>query len=207
MLHLLKSFLGICQTPQTPSQVEVSELGAEAEPTPPASLTNHKSKPASVSGLPAVSIADRNLVAFLWVIRHCEGTSDVLGYRRLFGGKNFENYSEHPNIKTAFKLGGKVLYSTAAGAYQFLYSTWTSLVRMHGYKDFSPDSQDKGATELIKGRKALQDVYDGNFEEALTKCAKEWASLPGSPYGQPVKTLAFCKKIYEQYGGTYGSNS
>jgi len=32
-------------------------------------------------------------------------------------------------------------------------------------------------------------VKAGRFDAAVAKCAKEWASLPGSPYGQPVKTL------------------
>ena len=55
--------------------------------------------------------------------------------------------------------------------------------------------------ELIRGRGALQDVINGDLKAALDKCNKEWASLPGSPYGQPVKTYAQCEAVYIKNGG------
>lgn len=146
---------------------------------------------------------NNNVRAFLWVIRHCEGTAGPDGYRTLFGGKLFDSYADHPRKAVAFRLKGKRYVSTAAGAYQFLSRTWDGLVRQHKFPDFSPENQDQGAVRLIQGRRALKDVEDGNFETAITKCNREWASLPGSPYGQPVKTMEFCKKTYEQYGGSY----
>jgi hypothetical protein len=122
----------------------------------------------------------------------------------MFGGALFDSYADHPRITNTFKLRkGGTLSSTAAGAYQFLKKTWDGLVKQHGYEDFSPENQDRAAIQLIKGRKALLDVEEGRFEQALFKCNKEWASLPGSPYGQPVKTIAYCKQIYEQFGGVY----
>ena len=144
-----------------------------------------------------------NLKAFLQVIRHCEGTAGPNGYRTLFGGKLFDSFDRHPAVYTEFTLKGKKYTSSAAGAYQFLKRTWDSLVKQNGFKDFSPDNQDQGAVALIRGRGALRDVEEGRFEAALTKCNREWASLPGSPYGQPVKTVAYCKQIYEQFGGEY----
>lgn len=140
-----------------------------------------------------------NVKAFLWVIRHCEGTSGPDGYRTLFGGTLFSDFSKHPGIYIPF---GKTR-SSAAGAYQFLERTWKALVKQHGFKDFSPASQDLGAIELIRGRNALKDVEEGRFELALRKCSPEWASLPFSQYEQPTKKLEFCKQIYEQYGGVY----
>jgi muramidase (phage lysozyme) len=135
--------------------------------------------------------------AFLHVIRHCEGTAGPDGYRTLFGGKLFDSFDKHPKIYTKFKLrGGKELISSAAGAYQFLYGTWTTLAKRHGYKDFGPENQDLGAIELIKEKGALNDVMAGRIEIALKKCNTVWASLPGSPYGQPVKSLAECLKVY-----------
>jgi muramidase (phage lysozyme) len=44
-------------------------------------------------------------------------------------------------------------------------------------------------------------VIAGNFQEAVRKCAREWASLPGSPYGQPMRTLAQALETYASYGG------
>lgn len=140
-----------------------------------------------------------NVRAFLWVIRHCEGTPGPNGYRTIFGGSLFDDFSKHPGIYIPF---GKTR-SSAAGAYQFLERTWKALAKQHGFKDFSPESQDQGAVELIRGRNALKDVEEGRFESALRKCSPEWASLPFSTYGQPTKKLEFCKQIYEQYGGKY----
>ena len=134
--------------------------------------------------------------AFLWMIRWCEGTANKNGYRTLFGGKHFDSFDDHPRHLVAFKLKGKEYKSSAAGAYQFLQGTWDSLVQMHRYKDFSPENQDSAAIELIKGRKAYDDILKGDIVTAIKKCNREWASLPGSPYGQPVKTLDECLKIY-----------
>lgn len=136
--------------------------------------------------------------AFLYMIRYCEGTAGPDGYRTMFGGKLFDSFEDHPRQLVKFKLKGKTYKSSAAGAYQFLQSTWDSLVRMYGYKDFSPESQDKAAIQLIKGRKAYDDILKGDIVTAIKKCNREWASLPGSPYGQPVKTLDECIKVYSQ---------
>lgn len=147
-----------------------------------------------------------NVQAFLWVIRNCEGTAGENGYRTLFGGSLFDSFKDHPNILKTFKLKkGGTLSSTAAGAYQILKRTWDGLRKNHPgmFPDFSPSSQDLAAIALIRGRKALADVEEGRFDIAIRKCALEWASLPGSPYGQPTKTLEFCKQIYEQHGGVY----
>ena len=142
-----------------------------------------------------------NLRAFLWVIRHCEGTAGPNGYRTLFGGGLFDSFDKHPRKSIPFRLKGKLYYSTAAGAYQFLARTWDGLVRQYKFKDFSPENQDQGAVRLIQGRRALQDIERGDLLSALKKCSLEWASLPFSPYGQPIKSVDFCKKIYLQYGG------
>ena len=56
---------------------------------------------------------------------------------------------------------------------------------------------------LIGRRRALEDVRAGRFDAAVAKCAREWASLPGSPYGQPVKTIAQVRPVYENNGGVY----
>lgn len=150
------------------------------------------------------ALASTNVRAFLVMIRHGEGTSDDDGYRRMFGGKLFDGYADHPRQLQTFPLKkGGTLSSTAAGAYQILSKTWDGLVRQWGFQDFSPHSQDLAAIALILGRKALDDVIAGRFDAAVAKCNKEWASLPGSPYGQPTTTLATAREIYEQAGGCF----
>jgi len=149
----------------------------------------------------ADEVKNNNVRAFLQMIRYCEGTDGVYGYATLFGGRVFESFADHPRKLVDFKLGGKPYKSSAAGAYQFLQKTWDALVKQHGFKDFGPENQDRAAVELIRGRRALQDVINGDLKAAVDKCNKEWASLPGSPYGQPVKSFEQCKAVYLKNGG------
>lgn len=142
-------------------------------------------------------LSDRNVQAFLRVIRRGEGTADEGGYRRLFGGGTFASFADHPRVLV--KKSG--YNSTAAGAYQFLASTWDETRRAMGLKDFSPASQDLGAVGLIARRGALADVIAGRLEEAIKKCGKEWASLPYSPYGQPVISMATARGVFANAGG------
>ena len=144
-----------------------------------------------------------NVRAFLRMLRHGEGTAADSGYRTQFGGGLFDSFADHPRQAITRKLGGSPITSTAAGAYQFLQRTWDGLVRQYGFADFAPKNQDLGAVALIAGRKALDDVIAGRFEDAVRKCNREWASLPGSPYGQPVVTMARARQEYEAHGGTY----
>lgn len=144
-----------------------------------------------------------NVRAFLRMLRHGEGTAADSGYRTQFGGGLFDSFADHPRTPITRKLGGTPITSTAAGAYQFLQRTWDGLVTQYGFADFSPKNQDLGAVALILGRKALGDVIAGRFEDAVRKCNREWASLPGSPYGQPVVTMARARKEYEAHGGMY----
>ena len=149
------------------------------------------------------ALADRNVQAFLRVIRAGEGTADEDGYRRQFGGELFTDFSRHPNRAITKTLGDKQLTSTAAGAYQFLGRTWSECQAALNLPDFSPASQDLAAVFLIARRKGLEHAIAGRLEQAIAACANEWASLPGSPYGQPTKTLAQCHAVYKQHGGTY----
>lgn len=151
------------------------------------------------------SLPDKNVRAFLVMIRHGEGTLGDDGYRTLFGGKLFDSYEKHPNICVPYKK----TCSTAAGAYQFLYKTWLLCKTMvAGLDDFSPANQDRAAIALLDYRKVLDDVKAGNFDRAIngwsktTGANKEWASLPNSPYGQPMRSTAQVKQYYLDAGGT-----
>jgi lysozyme len=129
-----------------------------------------------------------NIRKFLMLITFTEGTDrDGKPYNCMFTHKYFTGYENHPNQK--IKAGG--ITSTAAGRYQFLYRTWINLK----LKDFSPENQDKGCIMLLKQRKAYDDIIAGNWESAIRKCNKEWASLPESPYGQPTHKMPECLKF------------
>lgn len=143
-----------------------------------------------------------NLSAFLAVIRACEGTAGEEGYRALFGwrpgnGRVFSSFADHPRVKVPYRS----TYTTAAGAYQMLASTYDDARAHTGVTDFSPASQDRCAVYLIQRRGALADVENGRLRAAIDRCNREWASLPGSPYGQPVRTMEFCERVFRAHGG------
>lgn len=151
-----------------------------------------------VSKKVAMTTAQKNLKAFLLMIQYSEGTYGKDAYRKLYGGGTVEDLSQHPNTLVT-KWG---ITSTAAGAYQILNKTWLELQTKLGLADFSPECQDRAAIELIKRRKALEDVMAGRFAQAIIKCRKEWASLPGAGYNQSEKNAKELATIYKAAGGS-----
>jgi hypothetical protein len=73
----------------------------------------------------------------------------------------------------------------------------------YSLRDFSPGEQDKAAIGLLIRRKALDDVMVGRIEAAIEKCRLEWASLPGSPYGQRTESLQRVLDTYIASGGSF----
>jgi muramidase (phage lysozyme) len=139
----------------------------------------------------------KNLKAFLLMIQYAEGTLGINAYRMLYGGGLFNDYSMHPNIAIT-KWG---ITSTAAGAYQFLFSTWLELQSALELPDFSPLSQDKATVGLLRKKYALSDVLSGNIISAIYKCKKIWASFPGAGYGQGEKRIEDLIQFYVKAGG------
>ena len=128
--------------------------------------------------------------ALLNTIRFAEGTwlgGSPEGYRTIYGGGKVASLERHPEITVS-----RGYVSAAAGAYQFLPSTWDAAARRLDLDDFGPEAQDQAALHLIEERGALR-RFDraGLCAEVLARLAPEWASLPshggGSYYGQPVK--------------------
>lgn len=137
--------------------------------------------------------------ALLNTIRYAEGTwigGSQEGYRVLYGGGRFDDLARHPEITVVRRYR-----SAAAGAYQFLPTTWQEAARRLGLRDFQPASQDQAALYLVEKRGALQ-RFDraGLAPDVLARLAPEWASLPtlagGSHYGQPVKAVAELQRFY-----------
>lgn len=164
---------------------------------------------------PEPDMADSNTAAFLLMIRKAEGTAGPNGYRTLFGGKLFDGWADHPRIAKQFRDGaGRTLWTTAAGAYQFMAvspiptggstrsNTWDRIRDKLGLPDFSPASQDAAAVELIREAGALGDVRAGRFDQAVNKVRRIWASMPGAGYAQPEKSLDALRVAYLNAGGT-----
>lgn len=131
------------------------------------------------------------------MIQYAEGTIGLNAYRTLYGSGLFNDYSRHPNIAVT-KWG---ITSTAAGAYQLLISTWIEIQTALQLPDFSPQSQDRAAIELIRKKDALTDVLNGKIVSAIYKCRKIWASFPGAGYGQGEKQIESLLQFYTKAGG------
>jgi muramidase (phage lysozyme) len=141
----------------------------------------------------------------LRVIRFAEGTErgGPDSYRVMFGGGLAPDLKRHPDkvIK-----GGKYS-SAAAGAYQFMPSTWEAQAKALGLSDFGQQSQDLAAVNLMRNRLmpigGLSVLEKEGFSPRVSAAlSREWASLPTekgvSYYGQPVKKLSDLQKVYNQ---------
>ena len=113
---------------------------------------------------------------------------DLLGRRNV----TTTDFSRHPEISVRFNSKGEI--STAAGRYQFLSDTWNKLK----LPDFSPESQDVGAVMLLQGRGSLAPLLKDDFETAILRSNREWASFPKSPYGQPTRSMEQLRAFYNE---------
>jgi len=157
--------------------------------------------------MPAIAGPHRHLEvtperrALLNTIRFAEGTwrqGNAVGYRVQYGGGLFHDLSRHPN-----QIIRRRYSSAAAGAYQFLPTTWRMAKKALQLKDFRPESQDQAALYLIRRRKALWLADRGRFTPELAhRLAPEWSSFPKksghSYYGQPVRSFSSLQKFYKK---------
>jgi muramidase (phage lysozyme) len=134
------------------------------------------------------------------VIKTGEGTLGDKGYTTQFTGKQFSDMSRHPaQINSANGLS-----SDAAGAYQFLSTTYNPAAKALGITDFSPESQEKVGKYLAQQRGMNTDIVHtdkASFLKSLDKIAPEWASMPTiktgtSYYGQGGLTPDEAWNIY-----------
>lgn len=147
-----------------------------------------------------------NLDAFLTMIAISEGT-ELLGdhgYNVLVGSTPehpiyFDSYEDHPRQLVNLGHG---LKSTAAGRYQILERYYDDYKRLLGIQDFSPSSQDRIATQMIRERNALPEIEAGNIRLAIVACSPIWASLPGNQYGQHQNTGDWLVQAFTDAGGT-----
>ena len=145
-----------------------------------------------------------NTEAFLAMIRAAEGTAGANGYYTLYGGQFFLEMDTHPAVRTYGEFNGRpgLDYTTAAGAFQITETTWRRLSAKLGLYNFSPETQDAMALELIREKGALDDVREGRFDSAVAKLGGVWASLPSSTVPQPHRSFEFVRQAYQAAGGT-----
>ena len=137
--------------------------------------------------VPSPANPEANVKKFLDFLGKAEGAD----YNTIVGGSKFSDFRAHPRVVGLRTAEGP---STAAGKYQIVGTTYDEVAPKLGIRDFSPDSQDKIAVELIRRKGALEDVRNGNFDAAVSKLGGIWASLPSSPYSQPKRSAEWVSK-------------
>ena len=205
----------------TPAESSVEEFKPYNHPTHNSGLTQQQpSTNSSSPATPAVSntpqqTAPANKKGSAWdnlsrVIRFGEGTTGDAGYRTQFTGTQFQDMSKHPRQLRS----SNGLTSDAAGAYQFLSTTWDGAKNALGLTDFSPASQEKAGRYLTQQRGVNPDQTINSIDEfraVMDKLAPEWASLPyskvspsghgrgSSYYGQGGKNLQQLWNVYQGF--------
>jgi muramidase (phage lysozyme) len=145
--------------------------------------------------------------AALATIRYAEGGE----YNRMFGW--FEDNSRvfdpltqvgHPN--SPYTSRGGSYTSSAAGAYQAMPATWNEEVQKGTISDdFRPANQDRFALARLEFRGLLDEVQAGDTSWITSvQMGREWASFPGSPYGQPSHSASDLHSYYTQKLREYG---
>ena len=143
-----------------------------------------------------------NIRAVLSAIRAAEAGYDnpPLEYNAWNRGKNFtdksyiespNDYKKHPGL---LKLSEKDKGSSAAGAYQFLERFYTE-------KDFSPQSQDKGAITKMKENRVFDIAARGDFASFQKKASNVWTSFTAKKWQNKV-----LEKCFIMYRGQELSN-
>ena len=120
-----------------------------------------------------------NVIKGLQYINAYEGKPKA---NQMFGYREFNDLSKHPNIKIPFTDKGDT--TTAAGTYQITAPTWEEQAKKQGLKDFSPENQDRAAVGIMRDIGALDAFKEENFDKAKQLLGTKWAGIPGSTIGK-----------------------
>ncbi len=153
-----------------------------------------------------------NVIGVKRVLREGESLQTDDAYRLRYHPTQrtyFDSFAEHPKIFEKIPNDAQGRSSSAAGAFQFTWTTWRDEVepelrRLFGRPiDFSPAMQEAGAIILFdRTGKSLQQIVEGKLEEAMVTLRGRWTSLPGAAENRRL-TVAKARAIYEAYGGKY----
>jgi muramidase (phage lysozyme) len=147
----------------------------------------------------------KNRASFLTMIALSEGTAqigDQKGYNVIVGSTKehphlFIDYSKHPGVLVDL---GNGLESTASGRYQILERYYDAYKKSLKLPDFSANSQDIIALQMLSECNCLHLIDEGKITEAIKLAASRWASLPGAHYDQRTNLISTLLAWYEQAG-------
>lgn len=126
--------------------------------------------------------------AFIRMLRVKEGTRDEIGYKTQYSGKQFSDFSEHPQEVVTDSKGKH--RSSAAGAYQIMTDTWKNLkgyyqdknkkwiysekldyAKKYNISSFDQESQDKFCLVIMK-HNYVDDRADSFYNPTVWKDKK-----------------------------------
>jgi muramidase (phage lysozyme) len=133
------------------------------------------------------ALSNTNVKAVLRVLRAGESHQNDDAYTLLNGGGHFTDLSWHPYY------GLPTPPAKAAGAYQYLGTTWKRYAEKYNVTAFSKEDQDFVAVADIAEHGALNAAIAGDLATVIRLLSKEWVSLPG------LGTKA--RLVFENFGG------
>lgn len=143
-------------------------------------------EPVAKAGNRVLTVTDTSLPleakAFLDTISRYEARDyDVIVGEGKYGAPpKFSDFSKHPNVIGMRTSAGP---STAAGRYQFVFSTWRDLQKKYPgqFTDFSPATQDRAAWRYAQdvfkertGRDLSEALRSGNIKTVQNALRKIW---------------------------------
>lgn len=172
----------------------------------------HDAKPKQIKARvdPAIRLAENkeflknsNVKAFIAAIAMAEGGDYNLKFGGVKGKKHdkwqFSDFSTHPGPG----IDGK---TTAAGMYQINRDTWKEMGAKMGLGDFTPETQNLLAVEILRTLGVIGDIISGDIAVALSSASRRWAALPQGPdkggrYAQPYTSYEEFEASYQANGG------
>lgn len=205
-VNTLKGAFGI----HSPSTVTAEEIGipmAQGVTTGFVAYMQGEGREKILSELESL-LKDARIQALLDTIGKGEGTFDPKtgqrDYGKRFGGSHFD-LSTGAGAFNVVRSGRYA--SSATGFGQFLGKTWRGLERTLGPLDIrNPHDQELAMVELMRQRGMIAPLMQGDIAGAIRRGGREWASLPGSPYGQPTQTMSGALSVYNSRLGAYLAN-
>jgi muramidase (phage lysozyme) len=117
------------------------------------------------------------VAAFKPVIRYGESNLTERAYHLRYPNTYFTSLAQHPQVFVPLPDGRK---SSAAGAYQITWTTWSELVAKYGFTSFGIAEQEEACTALIARCGALPLLLAGDVAGAIAAARLTWTSLPGA---------------------------
>lgn len=117
------------------------------------------------------------VAAFKPVIRYGESNLTDRAYHLRYPNTYFASLAQHPKVFVPLPDGKK---SSAAGAYQITWTTWSELVDKYGFASFGIAEQEEACTALIARCGALPLLLAGDVAGAIAAARLTWTSLPGA---------------------------